>query len=42
VYNGSVNDIFLVFIELGIAIIGLAILTRLIEPLVLRMTKVQN
>ena len=28
-YNGGVNDISLVFIELGIAIIGLALLTRL-------------
>jgi CPA2 family monovalent cation:H+ antiporter-2 len=33
VYNGSVNDISLVFIELGIAIIGLAILTRLASRL---------
>ena len=32
-YNGSVNDISLVFIELGIAIIGLAILTRLASRL---------
>ena len=33
VYNGRVNDISLVFIELGIAIIGLAILTRLASRL---------
>jgi K+:H+ antiporter subunit KhtU len=33
VYNGGVNDISLVFIELGIAIIGLAILTRLASRL---------
>jgi monovalent cation:H+ antiporter-2, CPA2 family len=33
VYNGSLNDISLVFIELGIAIIGLAILTRLASRL---------
>ena len=32
-YNGGVNDISLVFIELGIAIIGLAILTRLASRL---------
>ena len=32
-YNGEVNDISLVFIELGIAIIGLAILTRLASRL---------
>src|SRR5512143_141922 len=29
VYNGGMKDISLVFIELGIAIIGLALLTRL-------------
>jgi hypothetical protein len=40
VYNGSVNDISLVFIELGIAIIG-PNLTRLIEPLVLKLAKQQ-
>src|SRR5436190_19368954 len=33
VYNGGVHDISLVFIELGIAIIGLAILTRLASRL---------
>jgi monovalent cation:H+ antiporter-2, CPA2 family len=33
VYNGRVNDISLVFIELGIAIIGLALLTRLASSL---------
>jgi len=33
VYNGGVKDISLVFIELGIAIIGLAILTRLANRL---------
>jgi CPA2 family monovalent cation:H+ antiporter-2 len=33
VYNGGMNDISLVFIELGIAIIGLAILTRLASRL---------
>jgi CPA2 family monovalent cation:H+ antiporter-2 len=33
VYKGRVNDISLVFIELGIAIIGLAILTRLASRL---------
>ena len=32
-YNGGVHDISLVFIELGIAIIGLAILTRLASRL---------
>lgn len=32
-YNGGVNDISLVFIELGIAIIGLAVLTRLASRL---------
>jgi NhaP-type Na+/H+ or K+/H+ antiporter len=33
VYNGRVDDISLVFIELGSAIIGLAILTRLASRL---------
>src|SRR5436190_3971326 len=33
VYNGKVHDISLVFIELGIAIVGLAILTRLASRL---------
>ena len=33
VYNGRVHDISLVFIELGIAIVGLAILTRLASRL---------
>jgi len=33
VYNGGVHDISLVFIELGIAVIGLAILTRLASRL---------